>query len=107
MVRLLWEFCARYASERFGRDWHLSSDQSLLVHAGNTVIPSQVVLYSPKGTNNTVKLLFGTSLYDLKQAEMPAKDDVVDQDGLRLYAPRPPCSRSPRASTSGTPSKRR
>lgn len=81
-----WEFCARYARERFGQGWHLSPEQSLLLHAGHTVIPNQVIIYSPKGANNTVKLLFGTSLYDLKQAEMPAKEDVVDRDGLRLYA---------------------
>lgn len=82
-----WEFCARYARDRFGQDWHLSPEQSLLLHAGHTVIPSQVILYSPKGTNNTVKLLFGTSLYDLKQVAMPVKEDVVEQDGIHLYRP--------------------
>ena len=54
------EFCARYADERLGSDGHLSPEQSLLLHAENTVIPGQVVIYSPKGTNNTVNLLFGT-----------------------------------------------
>src|SRR5262245_57657767 len=68
-----WEFCASYCDERFGREWHLSPEQSLLFHAENTVIPSQVIVYSPKGTNHTIKLLFGTTLYDLKQAEMPAE----------------------------------
>jgi hypothetical protein len=81
-----WEFCARYCQERFGQSWHLSPDQSLLVQAGHTVIPNQVIVYSPKGTNNTVQLLFGTSLYDLKQPDMPAREDIVDKDGLRLYA---------------------
>src|SRR5437867_3438426 len=66
-----WEFCARYCDERFGKEWYLSPEQSLLLHAENTVIPSQVVVYSPKGTNHTIHLLFRTSLYDLKQAEMP------------------------------------
>lgn len=28
-----WEFCARYCKERFGDDWHLSPEQSLLLHA--------------------------------------------------------------------------
>lgn len=81
-----WEFCARYSDERFGLRWHLSPDQSLLIHAGNTVIPNQVIIYSPKGTNNTVQLLFGSSLYDLKQQDMPPRDDLVDKDGLRLFA---------------------
>jgi fido (protein-threonine AMPylation protein) len=82
-----WEFCARYSDERFGSDWHLSPEQSLLLHAENTVIPGQVVIYSPKGTNNTVNLLFGTSLYDLKQAGMPPTADLTIKDGIRLYSP--------------------
>jgi fido (protein-threonine AMPylation protein) len=82
-----WEFCARYCADRFGADWHLSPEQSLLLHAENTVIPAQEVIYSPKGTNNTIELLFGTSLYDLKQQQMPPRADLVLKDGLRLFSP--------------------
>ncbi len=79
-----WEFCANYCNDRFNDNWHLSPEQSLLLHAESTVIPTQVIVYSPKGTNNTVNLLFGTSLYDLKQKEIPPRTDVVVRDGLRL-----------------------
>ncbi|HKC13227.1 MAG TPA: Fic family protein, partial [Vicinamibacteria bacterium] len=82
-----WEFCGRYCQDRFGDEWHLSPEQSLLLHAENTVIPTQVVIYTPRGTNNAVKLPFGTSIYDLKQADMPPATDVVVRDGLRLYSP--------------------
>jgi len=82
-----WEFCARYCDERFGEEWHLSPEQSLWLHGERTVIPNQVVVYSPKGTNNDIKLLFGTSLYDLKVAEMPAAANLVMRDGLRLFSP--------------------
>jgi fido (protein-threonine AMPylation protein) len=82
-----WEFCARYCDHRFGDDWHLSPEQSLLLHAENTVIPKQVIVYTPKGTNNEVKLRFGTSIYDLKQPQMPTAADVVVRDGLRLFSP--------------------
>lgn len=82
-----WEFCARYCSERFDNAWHLSPEQSLLLLAENTVIPRQVVVYSPKGTNHNIELLFGTSLYDLKQAEMPSPSDVIVKNGLRLFSP--------------------
>lgn len=92
-----WEFCARYANDRFGDDWHLSSEQSLLIHAENTVIPTQVVIYSPKGTNNNVKLLFGTSLYDLRQARMPPAADVTVRDGLRLFSPAAALTKIPEA----------
>ncbi len=37
-----WEFCARYCDDRFGAKWHLSPSQSLLLHAENTVVPTQV-----------------------------------------------------------------
>src|SRR5580704_13360672 len=36
-----WEFCARYCNDRFGRQWHLSPEQSIFIHAENTVIPTQ------------------------------------------------------------------
>jgi fido (protein-threonine AMPylation protein) len=81
-----WEFCALYCRERFGEEWHLSPEQSLLLHAENTVIPGQVVVYSPKGTNNTVQLLFRTSLYDLKQQRKPPADDITVKNGLRLFS---------------------
>jgi fido (protein-threonine AMPylation protein) len=82
-----WEFCARYCGERFGTDWYLSPEQSLLIHAENTVIPSQVIVHSPKGTNNKVALPFGTSLYDLKQAHMPPAPDLTTRGGLHLFSP--------------------
>lgn len=82
-----WEFCARYCDDRFGADWHLSSEQSLLLNAENTVIPTQVIVNSPRGTNNKVALLFGASLYDLKQKDMPPAGDLIVKDGLRMFSP--------------------
>ncbi|EQD76068.1 filamentation induced by cAMP protein Fic [mine drainage metagenome] len=82
-----WEFCVRYCSDRFGEEWHLSPEQSVWLHGERTVIPDQVVVNSPKGTNNEIKLLFGTSLYDLKVTELPAAADLTVRDGLRLFSP--------------------
>jgi len=82
-----WEFCARYCDERFGEQWHLSPEQSLLLHGERTVIPDQLVVHSPKAMNNDIKLLFGTTLYDLKVAEMPATAALMVRDGLRLFSP--------------------
>src|SRR3989304_7448580 len=81
-----WEFCARYCKERFGDEWHLSPEQSLLLLAENTVIPRQVVVYSPKGTNHNLELLFGTSLYDLK-SDIPDLTALTERNGLRLFPP--------------------
>jgi len=82
-----WEFCARYCDERFGQQWHLSPEQSLFLHGERTVIPDQLVVHSPKATNNDIKLLFGSSLYDLKVAEMPPGGALMVRDGLRLFTP--------------------
>ena len=82
-----WEFCAAYCTSRFDQDWYLSPEQSLLLHAENTIIPQQVIIYTPKGTNNTVALLFGTSLYDLAQKRMPPAADLTEREGLRLFTP--------------------
>jgi fido (protein-threonine AMPylation protein) len=81
-----WEFCARYCGERFASAWHLSPEQSLLLQAENSVIPPQVVIYSPKGTNNSRSLLFGTSFYDLKEPQPPPDSDLLVRDGLRLFS---------------------
>lgn len=92
-----WEFCAGYCEDRFGDEWHLSPEQSLLLHAENTVIPAQVVVYSPKGANHAIDLLFGTSIYDLRQKQMPAAADVTLQDGLRIFTPEAALIRVPEA----------
>jgi hypothetical protein len=47
-----WEFCGRYADQRFNETWHLSAEQSLVLHGEKTVIPEQVVVCSPKAANN-------------------------------------------------------
>jgi len=92
-----WEFCARYCTSRFADQWHLSPEQSLLLAAENTVIPRQVIIYTPKGSNNTVELLFSTSLYDLKQKQMPPAADLTERDGLRSFTPEAALIRVPEA----------
>jgi fido (protein-threonine AMPylation protein) len=90
-----WEFCARYCEERFSNDWHLSPEQSLIISAENAVIPPQVIIYSPKGANNSTALLFGTSLYDLKESQPPPSGDLIVKDGLRLFAIEPALTKVP------------
>ena len=82
-----WEFCARYCNGRFRGRWNLSPEQSLLLHAEKTVIPTQVIIQSPAGTNHKIALLFGTSLFDLKLRQSPPKADLTVRDGLRVFTP--------------------
>ncbi|MGH9889055.1 MAG: cell filamentation protein Fic, partial [bacterium] len=80
-----WEFCRRYGEERFGDAWHLSPELSLLLHAEDSAIPKQVILYSPAANNNRVELLFDTSLFLLKQKQMPPARDLEVRNGLRMF----------------------
>lgn len=82
-----WEFCAAYCNDRFGDRWHLSPEQSLLLHGESTVIPNQLVVHTPEGTNNAVELLFGCSLYDLKQPGMPPEDDLARWRDILVFSP--------------------
>lgn len=92
-----WEFCARYCEERFSTEWHLSAEQSLLLQVENSVIPPQVIIYSPNGANNSTPLLFGTSFYDLKETQPPSAGDLLVRDGLRLFAIEPALIKVPEA----------
>jgi len=82
-----WEFCARYSDARFGGDWHLSPEISLLIHAEATDVPRQVVIHASEGTNHTIDLPFGTSLFDYRVDSMPEATLVTESDGLRRLTP--------------------
>lgn len=81
-----WEFCARYCEARFGTAWHLSPGQSLLLHAENAVPPAQVVVYSPQGLINNLELPFDTSLYDLRESQLPPASELTVREDLRLFS---------------------
>jgi hypothetical protein len=80
-----WAFCAAYLKERFDTEWSLSPEQSLLLHAGNWTVPEQLLVRSPKARNNVTKLPYETSLFDLRSS-MPAPQDIVEKEGLRLFS---------------------
>lgn len=80
-----WEFCSRYCNSRFEDQWHLSAEESLLLHTENAVAPKQLIIHTPKGANNALELPFDTSLYDLRQNRMPPEADLCENDGLRLF----------------------
>lgn len=79
-----WDFCAAYFRERFGEEWCLSPEQSLLLHAGNRTVPRQLLVRTPKGGNKVTDLPHETSLLDVR-ATMPNDKHIVELDGLRLY----------------------
>ncbi|MDX9786153.1 MAG: Fic family protein [Desulfobacterales bacterium] len=80
-----WRFCAGYLKERFGKNWGLSPEQSLLLHVGNMTVPRQLLVRSPKARNKITSLPHGTSLLDVRAA-LPEAGQVVERDGLRLFS---------------------
>ncbi len=79
-----WEFIARFLNQKYGNDWSLSADQSLLVHAGNRSVPQQLLLRSPKGNNKPTPLPHNTSLFNLK-SDIPPSEQTVIEEGIRMY----------------------
>lgn len=80
-----WRFCAAYLNERFGTEWCLSPEQSLLLHGGNWSVPSQLLIRAPKAGNKILNLPHNTSLLDVRAA-MPAARETEEKDGLRLFS---------------------
>jgi hypothetical protein len=78
------DFIAGYCNARFGDDWHVSPDYSILVHAGATTHPAQVIIHSPKGNNYVLKLPAGCSLLDYRAADSVPTDKIEVLGGLRV-----------------------
>src|SRR5579864_9656638 len=80
-----WRFAAVYLETRFRKNWCLSPEQSLSLHAGNWTVPRQLVVRSPKARNKVTRLPHGTSLLDLRAA-LPANGNREEKDRLRIFS---------------------
>jgi hypothetical protein len=78
------EFIADYAQERFGDQWHANPEHSVLLRSGERTLPKQVQIWATEGTNQTVELLHGCSLFIYKAAKLLPSSAVQDCGGLRL-----------------------
>ena len=77
------DFYARYCEERFGTQWCVGADHSIRIHAGNTSLPTQVVVNAPAGGNSVVKLPAGHSILDYRARDFPATGNRTTVGGLR------------------------
>ena len=78
-----WRFCAAYLQHLKGKDWCLSPEQSLSLHAENWTVPKQLLIRASKARNNITTLPHDTSLLDVRSA-LPKGRNIVEKDGLRL-----------------------
>lgn len=83
---LYWDFVAVFLERRYGDKWCLSADQSLLIHAGNQVVPLQLRVRSPQGNNNPTPLLHNTSIFNLRGDLPPADQLMMQTNGIRMYS---------------------
>jgi fido (protein-threonine AMPylation protein) len=79
-----WDFVAAFLNHKYGKEWCLSADQSLLKHVQNTSIPQQLLVKSPKGNNNPTPLPHATSLFNLK-TDIPGDALISVINGIRMY----------------------
>ena len=78
-----WGFCARYLMDRYGEEYCISAEQSLLLHAGNNTVPTQLIIKSARGNNLPTNLLFETSLFVIK-SPLPNKAEIEERNGVRI-----------------------
>lgn len=80
-----WSFCASYLHHLKGKDWCLSPEQSLSLHAENWTVPKQLLVRASRARNNITSLPYDTSLFDVR-ASMPDEKEIEEKDGLRLFS---------------------
>ena len=78
-----WAFAAQYLESRFGEEWCLGADQSLLLHVGDRTIPPQLLVRAPKGSNKPTPLPHDTSVFDVR-LELPAAAERTTIEGVRV-----------------------
>lgn len=80
-----WGFCAQYLAERFGDEWSLSPEQSLMLQAGDTRVPVQLLVRAPKARNKMTGFPHNTSIFE-SRAAIAEGENLQVENGLRLFA---------------------
>ena len=79
-----WSFVTTYLDSKLGEQWCLSPELSLYFYSGKSIIPKQLIVRSPKASNNILSLPFGTSILDIK-ASIPDLAVKEPRYGVNLY----------------------
>ncbi len=80
-----WHFVAAYCNSRFGNDWSLTAEESLLLNSGECVVPKQLLIRAKKGDGNILQLPDGCSLLTFA-ATLPGEPMIDSRWGLRIYS---------------------
>lgn len=80
-----WSFIAAYCHNRFDNDWCLTPEESLDYYAGETVVPTQLIIRAPKASNNIIALKHGDTLLDISSS-LPKNLVKEEKYGLNVYS---------------------
>lgn len=80
-----WDFIAEFLKRKYGDNWCLTADQSLLLHAGNRAVPQQLLIRSPSGNNHPTTLPHNTSLFNMRGSLPPDEQIMITDNGIRMY----------------------
>lgn len=78
------EFITGYCEERFGAEWHVSPDQSLMLRTGERSLPLQLQVWATEANNQPVELPHDCSLFLYRAPRLCDSESVPDAGGLRL-----------------------
>jgi hypothetical protein len=78
------EFIAGYCNTRFGTQWHVAPEQSLMLRTGDRTLPLQVQVWAIGANNQTVSLPHGSSLFLYRAPRLCDSAASDDNGGLRL-----------------------
>ena len=83
--KYFWVFVAGYLNKRFGRNYCLGAESSLLLHAGNVEIPAQVTVMTTFGGTSVIELPANTFLKIYIEPKIATRARV-EIDGIQVYA---------------------
>ena len=80
----IWSFIGQYLYSRFKGNYWLSAEASLDIHTDNNSMPSQIVVFVKKGTEQLVKLPNDMSLLLTKGKNAPS--EIVEHQDVNIFS---------------------
>ena len=80
-----WQFCKQYLQEKYKDEYCISAEQSILIHAGNNTVPTQLIVRAPKTSNTIVELLYNTTLLAM-QSPLPKTAELIEINDIRMLS---------------------
>ncbi|NBK98190.1 MAG: cell filamentation protein Fic [Erysipelotrichia bacterium] len=78
-----WLFISKYLKNRFGEDYIINPDDSLLLHTGSTIIPQQLIVASKANGNMNLTLPTNIKVIIYSDKNIPENATLINE--LRTY----------------------